>query len=360
MKKSAFYYIFLLFLIQPMHGAESLADARATIPVIYSTDLFHPPGDMDDQVDLAVLNAIPNIDIRAVILDAGKSQKISPGAIPVAQISHIAKRKTNYAIGLANRLQSPKDKGLKQGEKFQKGVELIIDVLKKSHKKVTIITVGSLRDVAAAFNRRPVLFFEKVKKVLIFAGEASKKGFKETNVKLDTNAFLRIMRSDLPIYWVPCFDGGLWKNKGRASYWRTTYAALLEDASSELIQYFIYAYKKLDQEPIKFLYSKVNPNYKRKLFNKHRNLWGSSVFVNIIDMTIGHDGDKYKLISTEGNKKNNKVFDFVPIYVRFSDHGDAIYGDGNDARKIMQFRVINRHNYNNAMTEIASKLLSKL
>jgi len=360
MKKAVFFYMLLLFLIQPAYSDESFADDKATIPVIYSTDLFHPPGDMDDQVDLAVLYAIPNIDIRAVILDAGKTQKISSGAIPVAQISHITKRKINYAIGLAYRLQSPKDKGLKQGEEFQKGVELIIDVLKKSHKKVTIITVGSLRDVAAAFNRRPGLFFKKVKKILIFAGEASKRGFKETNVKLDTNAFLRVMRSALPIYWVPSFDGGRWKNNGRASYWRTTYAALLEDASNELVQYFIYAYKKLDQEPIKFLYSNINPNYKRKLFNKPRNLWGSAVFVNIINKTIGQDGDKSRLISTEGKTKSNKLFDFVPISVRFSDDGDAIYGDGNDARNIMQFQVIDRQNYRNAMTEIASKLLSKL
>ena len=42
----------------------------ASIPVIDSTDLYHPPQDPGDNVDLIMPFALPEIDLRAVILDA--------------------------------------------------------------------------------------------------------------------------------------------------------------------------------------------------------------------------------------------------------------------------------------------------
>ena len=61
------------------------------------------------------------------------------------------------------------------------------------------------------------------------------------------------MRSGLPVWWVPCFDGGVWQNKGHASSWRASHRALLEGATPEVIQYFIYALEKQKAEPLEFL-----------------------------------------------------------------------------------------------------------
>jgi hypothetical protein len=41
------------------------------IPVLYCTDLFHPHDDPDDHFDLATLYAIPEFDLRGIVLDQG-------------------------------------------------------------------------------------------------------------------------------------------------------------------------------------------------------------------------------------------------------------------------------------------------
>jgi hypothetical protein len=54
----------------------------SSVPVIYSTDLFHPPDDPDDHVDLATLFALPELDVRAIILDLGRIRPANPGGVP--------------------------------------------------------------------------------------------------------------------------------------------------------------------------------------------------------------------------------------------------------------------------------------
>ena len=46
------------------------AGAEPKIPIIHSTDLFHPHVDPDDHFDLAILFAIKEFDIKGIILDS--------------------------------------------------------------------------------------------------------------------------------------------------------------------------------------------------------------------------------------------------------------------------------------------------
>ncbi|MCJ7679851.1 MAG: nucleoside hydrolase, partial [Candidatus Aminicenantes bacterium] len=200
-----------------------------TVPVIFSTDLSHPHDDPDDHFDIVALYALRELDILGIVLDQGKRQNHSPGRIPVEQMNALTGRDVPFAVGLSDPLKTPDDTAAGQGEEYQNGVELIIRALEKSTSPVTFITVGSLRDTAAAFNRRPDLFRKKVTRLMIFIGEASA-GTREWNVGLDPNAFIRIMNSGLPVWWAPCFDGGNFKNKGKASYWTADQAELLRDA----------------------------------------------------------------------------------------------------------------------------------
>ena len=48
-------------------GAATAATVR--VPVILSTDLMHPHDDPDDHFDLATLYAMPEMDIKGVVLD---------------------------------------------------------------------------------------------------------------------------------------------------------------------------------------------------------------------------------------------------------------------------------------------------
>ena len=70
--------VFLAFLL-----VSAIATAESKIPVIYCSDLFHPHDDPDDHFDLACMYAIPEFDIKAVILDQGKKQHQNPGQIPI-------------------------------------------------------------------------------------------------------------------------------------------------------------------------------------------------------------------------------------------------------------------------------------
>lgn len=123
------------------------------MPVIHCTDLFHPHDEPDDHFDVAVMFALAGIELNTVILDQGRLQLTCPGAVPVAQLNHLAGRNVPAAIGLAERLRSPADTVQDQPSQFQEGVELILSTLRKSESRGAITVVGSARDVVAAFNR---------------------------------------------------------------------------------------------------------------------------------------------------------------------------------------------------------------
>ena len=55
--------IWTLFLIT------ALRLSAASVPVIYCTDLFHPHDDPDDHFDLATLFALPELEVKAILLD---------------------------------------------------------------------------------------------------------------------------------------------------------------------------------------------------------------------------------------------------------------------------------------------------
>lgn len=156
------------------------------VPVIYCTDLFHPHDDPDDHFDLAVIYALDELDIKGIVLDQGDKQDLRPGRIPVEQMNLLTGRSVPWEVGLSIPLKTPEDQALDQPAVYQDGAGMILDLLAESEEPLAIITVGSLRDVAVAFNRDPELFRKRVSKLVIFIGEASA-GTLEWNVGLDPN-----------------------------------------------------------------------------------------------------------------------------------------------------------------------------
>lgn len=96
---------FLIALVLPC------ACLAAVMPVIYCTDLFHPHDDPDDHFDLAALFALPELDVKAIILDQGGKQVAKPGSIPVSQLLQLTSRRVPFETGLAQKLTSPADTG---------------------------------------------------------------------------------------------------------------------------------------------------------------------------------------------------------------------------------------------------------
>jgi hypothetical protein len=343
----------------------ALAQAVLPVPVIYCTDLFHPHDDPDDHFDLATLYAMPELDVKGVVLDQGRKQLQRPGRIPVSQMNHITGRKVPAVIGLADALRSPGDRAMEQAPEFQGGVELILRTLRTSPRPVCIATTGSVRDVVCAFNRDPEAFRTNLMMLLAFIGEASDPGFQEYNVGLDPQAFVGLMRSGLPLYWVPCFDGGVWRNNGHASFWQGPHAALLKHAQPEVLQYFIYGLERDTADPLTFLSRPIELPRRERLFVGTRNLWCGPVLGVMSGREVVLEGEVWTSVLPAGKagiavNERKPLFGFSELDIRVNDVGAVSYGKDAGSHKVRRFEVLDSAHYEHGTTEAMAGLLSKL
>jgi len=118
---------FLLTVLLALPGASHAAEP---VPVIDVTDLYHPHQDVGDNFDIVAAYALPEIDLRAVILDCTEPfrQPVAkdpgpglfpdargprePGFIPVWQLNFAFGRNVPCATIPFNRMKSPGDKML--------------------------------------------------------------------------------------------------------------------------------------------------------------------------------------------------------------------------------------------------------
>jgi hypothetical protein len=204
-------------------GADAPKPILARIPLIDVTDLYHPHQDVGDNFDILAAYALPEMDLRAVILDCTEPfrQPVvkdpgpglfpdadgprEPGFIPVLQLNYIFGRNIPCATCPFTRMKSAGDK-MRDAPPFQQqGIELILKTLRESAKPVHIVSFGSARAIAAAYNREPALFKNKLARLHLSAGGSSPPApnYIEWNVALDPLAIVCLLRSDLPIAIYP-------------------------------------------------------------------------------------------------------------------------------------------------------------
>lgn len=249
--------------------AQSQGPGPLKKPVIVITDLYHPYQDPGDNLDLVMGYALPQVDLKAIILDiTGAFRKDTAdhptlwkdprgpreaGTIAVDQLNYIFDRRIPYAMGPLQLMRSETDQ-MQDSATLQAGIELFLQTLRESKTKLEVISFGSARVLAVAFNREPGLLRDKISLIHISAGIAAP-DFKpgkdqganmipggEWNVALDLHAFLRIMRSELPIALYPCagIDGGFVKDVNN-TYWRMPALDFLKNIDPRLQRYFDYA-----------------------------------------------------------------------------------------------------------------------
>jgi hypothetical protein len=317
---------------------------RSRVPVVYSTDLLHPHEDPDDHFDLACLYSMPDVDLRAIILDNGASQAERPGFKPVWQLNYLSGRHVPAAIGLSRKLKSPDDPALDQPAEHQNGVHLLLQTLRDSEEKVAIIFVGSARDTAAAYNREPALFRSKVRSICGFIGEASDPAFIEYNVGLDPQAFVRVLSCDLTFYWMPCFDGGLWQNRGHASYWKIHHSDVLEKTAEPLLRYFQFMLRKETNDPIAYLSSTIRVEDRPWLMAGERNLWAAA----LLGMGLG----------PEQQSSWEKVAGFAPVDATVAATGVVSYGREPGSHQVMRFEIRDKAGFEATATARTAELLA--
>lgn len=139
----------------------TLAGNAAEIPVILDTDIGD---DIDDTWALAMLLKSPELDVKLVVGDQGKSLY---RAKLIAKLLEVAGR-TDIPVGIGLEIHQEGDGpqkgwlkdydlGAYPGEVIEDGVQAIIDTIMESEEPITLIAVGPLPNVAAALEREPAI-----------------------------------------------------------------------------------------------------------------------------------------------------------------------------------------------------------
>jgi hypothetical protein len=318
-----------------------------SVPLIYCTDLFHPHDDPDDHFDLATLFAIQEFDVRAIILDQGAKQLERPGSTPIRQLCAITGRRIPYAIGLDEKLASSEDTGPSRPAQFQAAVELILRVLRESEHPVTIVETGSLRDLAAAYNRDPELLRRKVARLYVNSGNAAGAQF-EYNAQLDMLAYRRIMESDLPIYWCPCFGGDkVWTAGSHSAWWQFRQGALFDRLPPPLVSYFAYALMRLplSVDPLRAVGTPglgplIANDWRMEIWGQQRSMWSTA-----------------SLLDAAGRQE--PAFSFAPMEWRFGE-GGAVTLTPNAGARCRVLTVPDEQAYSQAMLAALQQLLGNV
>lgn len=193
------------------------------IPLIVITDLYHPYHDPGDNFELINAYAMPEFDLKAVILDCYNPfrKKIAknvnkglwedpngprePGMICVQQLNYIFGRDIPFGVGPFEQMKHKNDKMEDLSDFYNQGINLLKTTLEQSDNKVTIASFGSSRVLAVALNRFPALMKRKIKMIHLSAGTGGNDpDYLEWNVALDTLAFVSLIESGLPIAIYPC------------------------------------------------------------------------------------------------------------------------------------------------------------
>jgi len=230
--------------------------------------------------------------------------------------------------------------------------------------------VGSLRDITAAYNRRPNLFDEKIRKILIFIGEASDTTYTDYNVALDKPAYIGLLKNAKNIYWVPVFDGGIWTNNGNSSYWRTERSKLLDKVSPRLMNFFIYAFYRMNESEnyLKYLQNDVDEDKKHTIIYEHenglRNLWCTAIFTCLTDRVVIKTEDTFLSVLPDDYRAESaekiQPFTFEQCDIYINDNGRVVYEKSNRSNSVMRYKILDKQNYNEIMTTLTSNLLSEI
>jgi hypothetical protein len=280
------------------HEAATTAHPLHRVPIIDVTDLYHPHEDVGDNFDLITAYALPDVDLKAVILDAHDSFRTAishhpilkdsdkdgprdPGFIPVLQLNYIFNRNVPFGVGPFNMMKSPDDKMLDAPGFQQSGVELILKTLRESREKICVLSFGSARPLAVAFNRAPELFRQKVERIYLSAG-SSEPSYLEWNVALDPNAAVRLLRSGLPIDVFPCATGqGPFAYGEHNSYWKLLDLAFIQRMDPKLRRYLNYAFGRVARSDfLCAMDADSEPNVEAvRAYSQPHNVWETAIWM---------------------------------------------------------------------------------
>ena len=313
-----------------------------TVPVVDCTDLYHPHQDVGDNFDVIAPYAMPEVDLRAVILDVTDRFRQAfanhpnpdyrdptgprdPGFIPVLQLNYLFGRSVPCGVTPFQAMRSPGDKMLDAPPFQQQGVELLLGTLRESREKVEVLLFGSARAAAVAYNRDPDLLRAKVGRVHLCAG-ASSPDFLEWNVMLDQHAFVCLLRSDLPVAIYPCATkDGPFAYGPHNCFWRLPDLKFIARMDPRLQAYLAFAFTRSTRMDFLRAVEQAPPAEVLKTFvGRPHNVWETCVWAQVSGRRIVHRADgSCRLIPASEVLPADKVLpnELRPCRVKVRDDG---------------------------------------
>ncbi len=269
------------------------------VPVIDVTDLYHPPQDPGDNLDLIAAYALPEVDLRAVVLDIHDPYRRpndpgqhpdyrdpqgprEPGFVTVEQLNYLFDRNVPTGCAPFLRMRSLTDT-MEDAPRFQqRGVDLMLNVLEESAERVEVVSFGSARPIAVAYNRRPDLMRRKVRRVHLCAGSAPA-GCLEWNVMLDPLAMVRVLQSDLPVAIYPCStDKGPFDYGPNNTFWLLPDLQFVRRMDLRLRNYVVYAFERSERPDfLGGLDGAGDPQALDRVCRRPHNVWETCVWMEV-------------------------------------------------------------------------------
>lgn len=349
---------------------------RGPIPILHTTDLHHPPIDPDDHVDLLTAYALPELDLRGVVLDVTGDPATSswePGLVPLAQLNYLTGRAVPVAISPIAPLASPEDDCRERPLREQAGVRLLLDVLRRSDEPVVVSVVGSCRTVAAAFNREPALLRAKVRAVLANIG-ALWPSVADYNVGLDAAAWIRLLRSGLRIDWFPCvvdandFEVEDPEAQRRLAFFAAPQRRLFADIAPSLKAWLIHSYTgNLRGDILRPLHAQRGQPDKcgriwQTLLGARRELWSPASLVMAAGRGLARTADGWRFVATADAAPagDRETLELDHVAVDVDDRGITSWRPAGPDSPVRMFRRDPGPRYAQAMTEALNALLRSL
>jgi len=353
------------------------------VPVIDVTDLYHPFEDPGDNLDLVQAHSLPEVDLRAIILDITDAFRLpfanhpilwhdpngprEPGIVPVAQLNALFDRNVPCAYGPFTTMRSLTDPMTDVPKLQQAGVDLILKVLDESDTPVDIVSFGSARTIAAAFNREPALVRRKTRRIHVSAGAATRNYEMDSsqehnripggewNVALDPLAFVRLMQSDLPIALYPCADvDGAFAYGVHNTYWNLPDLHFVREIDVRLRNYVIFALGRLLRADfLRALDGTLDEAEALDRLNRVHHVWETAIWLNVSGRKVVYREDAWCIVPGVDVREGERVLknDLRPCTLRVREDGRISY---EITQKDTNFQIFERgdpHEYEQALRQ---------
>ena len=342
--KAKFFSSFLWIFFCSAIGIVAYAGESGAKPVIVVSDLYVPAQDVGDNFDILTPYALPQIDLKGVIFDITEDYRNGidnggaerePGYIAITQLNWIFGKDVPCACGPFSVMESADDAKEDVPVFQQQGFELFFRLLRESRQPVAVVSTGSCRFLAAAFNREPELMRRKIDALHICAG-ASSASFKEWNIDLDEHAAARLLTSGLPICLYPCAtENGPFDKGENNTFWSLDSLNFVLDMKPQLKNYLVYAFlRKTDNAYLHYLEKPLSASDSTAFLDFRSDrfygsggahyIWETSVWQQVAGLALAHIPDEgWKLVPESSLPKDCLRFDegLKPVTLEVENDG---------------------------------------